>query len=94
MATVLSDLSRQSNGKYHINDPIITKKFRQTAEQLYKAEKFDIWVAGHSHCEDNYHSENGFKYFNNGFVQNTKKFFYFDGQQGSLEKLFSSMGKF
>lgn len=54
------------------------EKYRHGAGILIKKESIDFLIAGHTHILENLTLEQSI-YANNGFVQNTKKFIYFNG---------------
>ncbi len=87
MAQYLSNKSRESNFKNYTNDIIIGEKFKKTAEIVLEKLDVNIWVSGHSHFLDEYELSENKKYFNNGYPQSSKRFFYFDGEKGQLAYL-------
>lgn len=51
----------------------IREKFRRSAEEVFN-NNFSIILAGHSHVKDEYKSELGFTYLNNGYLPSEKTF--------------------
>ena len=54
-------------------DEVIRESVRCRAEELWSVFRFDILICGHTHIKDQYRSEKGFLYFNNGYasIENT-----------------------
>ena len=66
----------------------IQDKFRRSADDYYKkVESFEILVCGHSHVKDNWQSELGFRYVNNGYFLKEKTFAVIEDGKVKFESL-------
>ncbi|MBY0416284.1 MAG: UDP-2,3-diacylglucosamine diphosphatase [Bdellovibrionales bacterium] len=72
-----SEKSRKRNNKrYKIEADLtpVRDNFRKSSESFFKSHPFEILVLGHSHVKDQYQSDLGFEYVNNGYAQHTKTY--------------------
>lgn len=60
------------------NQEFIRSKFRRSAKKLSQKIDVDMIIAGHSHCKDDYVTDNGTRYLNNGYAPIAKSCLYSD----------------
>lgn len=76
----VSARSRKKNVKvYESAKEQIKDKFRRSSESAAKKINIDFIISGHSHIKDEYKSENGFIYLNNGYAPKEKTFLLVEG---------------
>ena len=86
-----SEKSRKRNNKRYSTESDLTPvrdNFRKSAEVFFDKNKFDILVCGHSHVKDDFVSEKGFRYLNNGYAQHTKTYISIRDGHVSFESIF------
>ena len=86
-----SEKSRKRNNKRYSLEADLTPvrdNFRKSAEVFYKLQKFDLLVCGHSHVKDDFKSEIGFQYINNGYAQNSKTYVSIENGNASFKDIF------
>jgi len=92
-----SKASRERNINRYSHEEVsedLKLNFRRASEKLKTKKNFDYLICGHSHIKDDYNSNNGFRYLNNGYAPNSKSFIFYDGDQFSFVNLSNELESF
>ena len=82
---------KRNNKRYSLESDLLPVRdnFRKSAEVFFKKHPVQIIVCGHSHVKDNYASEYGFIYVNNGYAQHTKTYISIKNGHISFKPVFN-----